>query len=63
MIEKDWVEDFVDLYLENNTLEDLLEQFNITPLEAIQCMFDSGLLDEELLKELARTTEIDDGSD
>lgn len=54
MNEKTWIEDFLDLYLEDNTLEDLLEHFNVTPIEAFQTLFDSGLIDEELLKEIAR---------
>ncbi|WP_291394969.1 hypothetical protein [Acinetobacter sp.] len=43
-------EEFVELYLESGTFEELLEEFNITPLEAFEVLIANGLIDEELLE-------------
>mgnify|MGYP003403573813 FL=1 len=39
-------------YLEDNTLESLLEHFDMDSIEAVQALFENGFLDEELLEEL-----------
>ena len=36
--------------LEDKTLEEILEDFDITPVEALMLLFDSGMIDEELLE-------------
>lgn len=43
-------EEFVDLYLEDNTFEDLLEYFDISTYDAFDVLFENGLIDEELLE-------------
>jgi len=49
---KRMIEDSVNLALETITLEDFLEQFDITPIEAVECLFSSGLIDQELMEKL-----------
>ena len=39
-------------YLEDNSLESLLEHFDIDSVEVVQALFENGFLDEELLEEL-----------
>lgn len=39
-------------YLEDNSLESLLEHFDMDPVEVVQALFDNGFIDEELLEEL-----------
>lgn len=48
---KNKLEEFVDLYLEDNEFEDLLEYFDITVYDALDCLFADGLVDEELVDE------------
>lgn len=50
MTMKTKTEEFVELYLESGTFEELLEEFNITPLEAFEVLIANGLIDEELLE-------------
>lgn len=38
--------------LEDRTFEDFLEDFDLTPLEVFECLFNNGLIDEELLEDL-----------
>lgn len=49
---KSTVEEFLDKYLEDFTFEEILEMFDVTPLEAFETLFEEGLIDEELLMEL-----------
>ena len=46
------IEEFLDEYLDGNNFEDLLEYLDITVYEALLCLFENGLVDEETLKEL-----------
>lgn len=46
------LEKILEDYLENKSLEDFLEEFNITPLEVVILLFDEGLLDEYQLDRL-----------
>lgn len=46
------LEDRIAAYLEENSLESLLEQLNISPLEAITLLFEDGQIDEEILERL-----------
>ena len=39
-------------YLEDHSLEGLLEHFDMDAVEAVQALFENGFLDEELLKDL-----------
>lgn len=50
MITKSKTEEFIETYLETGTFEELLEEFNITPLEAFEVLLENGLIDEELLE-------------
>ncbi len=51
------IEEFVDLYLEDNTFEELLEFLDISIYEAVECLFDSGLIDEKAIEEYNGNTE------
>lgn len=44
------LEKTIDYHLEQMTLEEFLEEFNVTPFDIILCAFNGGLLDEEVLK-------------
>lgn len=44
------IEKIVEDYLEDNSLEEFLEEFDITPAEAVTCLFNSGLIDENDLQ-------------
>lgn len=46
------LEKILDTYLEDKTLEDFLEEFNVTPLEAIEVLFEDGLLDPDILDKM-----------
>lgn len=48
---KNKIEKFVEAYLEDYTFEELLEEFDITPVDAFLVLFDNGLVDEEILEE------------
>lgn len=43
---------YVSLFLQHSDFEDLLEQFNLTPEDVFVYLFDTGQIDEELLKEV-----------
>ena len=43
-------EEFVELYLENGTFEELLEEFDLTPIEVFVVLLENGWIDEELLE-------------
>lgn len=57
------IEEFVDLFLEEGSLEDLLEVFDVTPQEAFEVLFNQGLIDEDLLSEMSREAGIPDGEE
>lgn len=42
--------DLVNLELENKTLEEFLEEFDLSPDEILWFLYTSGLLDEEILE-------------
>lgn len=46
------MEDIVENYLEDNSFEDLLEQFNITPTELFILAYESGLIDDDILERI-----------
>jgi hypothetical protein len=48
---KNKIEKFVEAYLEDYTFEELLEEFDITPVDAFLVLFDNGLVDEEIIEE------------
>lgn len=48
----DEIIDFVDMMLEDESFEELLERFDVTPQEAFVNLFTNGLIDYRLLKEL-----------
>lgn len=48
------IEEFVQLMLEDETFEELIERFDVTPFEAFMCIFNNGLIDPESLEELMR---------
>jgi hypothetical protein len=41
------VEEWLDLMLEDESFEDVLERFNITPHEAFEILIREGLIDEQ----------------
>lgn len=44
-------EEFVEYYLDElGDFEDLLEEFDLSPLEVFETLFESGLIDEVLLE-------------
>ena len=47
------LDDFVKMMLEDETLEEFLERFNLDVSEAIECLIDNGMLDLEQMKEMA----------
>lgn len=49
MIELEYI---LNTYLENKSLEEFLEEFNITPLEAVESLFEDGLLDPDILERM-----------
>lgn len=44
-------EEYFDLMLEDNDLEAVLEQYDITPTEALMKLFECGLINVEILEE------------
>lgn len=46
---KSTIEEFIDKYSEDHTFEEILEMFDVTPLEAFVILFEEGMIDEELL--------------
>lgn len=51
-------EPYWETYLDTTPLENILEQFDVTPHEAFEVLISSGLIDEELLKEMLGVQEI-----
>ncbi len=51
-MDEDEVIDFVNMMMEDESLEDFLERFNITSGEVIIALLDNGLIDSRDLKEL-----------
>ena len=51
MITKSNLEAFLDRYLEVYTLDELLEQFDISVYEVFELLFENGFIDEDLLNE------------
>lgn len=45
------MEDSFEHILVDNSLDDVLEWFDLTPVEALVLLFGSGHIDEELLKD------------
>lgn len=52
MLNKKQIEDYLDTALEEEHLEDILERFDVTPLEAFVTIFEAGLIDPLRLEEL-----------
>ena len=52
---KKQIEDFVEEYLEDDDLEDLLEEFDISPSDAFWELYQNGLIDDDLLSGLRST--------
>ena len=50
--QRDEVFDRVSMVLEDMTLEDFLQQFDITPEETVFELYQSGLIDPELFEDL-----------
>lgn len=48
----DEVERILKAYLEDKTLEEFLEEFNITPFEAVEVLNSEGFLDEDILQSM-----------
>lgn len=46
------LEKILENYLDDASFEDFLEEFNVTPLEAIICLYRGGLIDDLLLEGL-----------
>jgi len=46
------IEKALEDFLENNTLEEFFEQFNITPLEVVLSLYFEGMLDEDILNNI-----------
>lgn len=44
------MEKVVEGYLEDYSLEDLLEELQVTPFEVFEAAFNAGLIDEELFE-------------
>lgn len=44
------LEKVVEGYLEDYSFEEFLENFNISPTEAFKCLFESGLVDEDVFE-------------
>ena len=54
-MKKQWIEGVCDYILEDLTLEEFFEQFNLTPYDIIQLAYDEGMLDEEILERMLPT--------
>ena len=49
-MKKNKIEDFVSLFLETNSFEDLLERFDLTPADVFTLLYNAGHIDEEILE-------------
>lgn len=47
-------EEFIDSFLEEDTFDDILEYLDISPYEALDVLFENGLIDEGLIDEYLR---------
>ena len=52
---EDELEAIVNNYLEDKSLEDFLEEFNITIQEVVSLLYNEGLLDDDLLERMRPT--------
>lgn len=48
------IENWIYLMLEDESLEDLLERFNIDPVTVFEVLLESGHIDEDLLEDMVR---------
>ncbi len=46
------IEKGVELYLEDHSLEDFFEMFDVTPDEVVEVVYEAGLLSDYLLRKL-----------
>lgn len=46
---KQELERWLDVMLQEESFEDILERFNLTPHEAMEILFEAGFIDEELI--------------
>lgn len=44
------LEEWLDIMLENESFEDILERFNLTPQEVFERLYYQGLIDEDLIR-------------
>jgi len=49
-MKKNELEDIIANLLENNTFEEVLEKFDLTPEEVFVMLYNQGMIDEEILK-------------
>jgi hypothetical protein len=49
---EDILEKILDEYLENKSFEEFLEEFNLTPLEVLICIYENGLVDDSELERM-----------
>ncbi len=49
------IEDIIAEQLEDNSLEDILSEFDIDPIECFMILYTSGYIDTELLETLYET--------
>ena len=54
-MKKTKIEDVVSLALEELSFEDILEQFDISPVQAFLVLYNAGLIDEDILEGLSGT--------
>ena len=50
---EEYWEKFLDIQLETTSFDNVMEMFDISPHEAFEVLISSGLVDEELLEDLA----------
>jgi hypothetical protein len=51
-MKKNELEDIISNLLEDNSFEDVLEKFDLTPTEVFVLLYNQGLIDEEVLKSI-----------
>ena len=49
-MKKHEAEKFLETWLEEESLEDILEKFDVDPVDAFILIYEAGLIDEELLE-------------
>lgn len=54
-MKKTKIEDVISLALDEVSFEEILEQFDVTPIQAFLVLYNSGLIDEEILEGLSGT--------